>query len=136
MLRAGLLSPVYHGERSTRTLQQLVASYRALTEDTTRVMARIKALYRSQAIACAGEKPLGKRHRQQWLERLTNPGQRRRAEWLYQELDAVQGLRREARRAFIVESRQVSANFFPTLGVLPSYSATPSGERASTPIPT
>src|SRR5436190_24233871 len=55
LLRAGMLSPVYHGEQSTRTLQQLVASYSALTEDTSRAMRRIKALYRSQAIACAGK---------------------------------------------------------------------------------
>src|SRR5438445_3044856 len=38
LLRAGLLAPVYHGEGSTRTLQELVRSYAALTEDTTRVM--------------------------------------------------------------------------------------------------
>ncbi len=58
LLRAGMLSPVYHGEQSTRTLQQLVASYTALTEDAGRAMRRIKALYRSQAIACAGKKAL------------------------------------------------------------------------------
>jgi hypothetical protein len=29
LLRAGKLAPVYHGEQSTRTLQQLVASYTA-----------------------------------------------------------------------------------------------------------
>ena len=63
LLRAGLLSPVYHGEQSAREVQQLVRSYTALTEDTSRAMARIKALFRSQAIACAGKKPFGKRHR-------------------------------------------------------------------------
>ena len=67
LLRAGMLSPVYHGEQSTRTLQQLVASYTPLTEDAGRAMRRIKALYRSQAIACAGKKPFGKRHRGEWL---------------------------------------------------------------------
>jgi len=109
LLRAGMLSPVYHGENSTGGLQQLVASYTALTQDTTRVMARIKALYRSQAIACAGKKPLGKRHRQQWLEKLTAAGQRQRAEWLYAELDAVQGLRRQARQALVAENRKHAA---------------------------
>ncbi len=109
LLRLGSLSPVYHGEQSTRTLQQLVASYTALTEDTTRVMARIKALYRSQAIACGGKKPLGKRHRGEWLEKLSDRGQRRRAEWLYEELDAVQGLRRQARQALIEECRKYPA---------------------------
>jgi transposase len=84
-------------------LQQLVAGYTALTEDTGRAMRRIKALYRSQAIACAGKRPFGKRHRGEWLARLTDSGQQRRAEWLYQELDAVQVLRREARQAVMVE---------------------------------
>src|SRR5213594_2755252 len=70
LLRAGLLAPVYHGEGSTRTLQELVRSYAALTEDTTRVMGRVKALYRSQAIACAGKKPYGRRHRREWLSKL------------------------------------------------------------------
>jgi hypothetical protein len=32
LLRAGLLSPVYHGESSARTLQQLIRSYTSLTE--------------------------------------------------------------------------------------------------------
>ena len=109
LLRGGMLSPVYHGERSTRTLQQLVASYMAFTEDTGRAMRRIKALYRSQAIACTGKKCFGKRHRAEWQEKLTNPGQRRRAEWLYQELDALQGLRREARLAVIAEVHKYAA---------------------------
>jgi transposase len=109
LLRAGMLSPVYHGEQSTRTLQQLVASYTALTEDTGRAMRRIKALYRSQAIACAGKKALGKRHRGQWLERLSESGQHQRAAWLYQELDSIQALRRQARQAVIAECHKYPA---------------------------
>jgi hypothetical protein len=34
LLRGGMLSPVYHGENSTRTLQELARSYRTLTVDT------------------------------------------------------------------------------------------------------
>ena len=122
LLRMGELSPVYHGEQSTRTLQQLVASYTALTEDTGRAMRRIKALYRSQAIACAGQKCLGKRHRAEWQARLSESGQRRRAEWLYQELDGMQSLRREARLAVVAECRQHAAakwlRSMPLLGPL------------------
>lgn len=109
LLRAGLLSPVYHGETSTTTLKQLGRTYAALTEDTTRVMGRIKALYRSQAVACAGEKPYAKRHRGEWLARLVDGGTHRRAELLYEELDALQSLRRQARRELIVESRKHEA---------------------------
>lgn len=42
LLRAGLLSPVYHGEYGTRDLKELVRSYEYLVEDSTRVMNRIK----------------------------------------------------------------------------------------------
>src|SRR5271167_3141893 len=98
LLRAGLLSPVYHGESSTQTVKQLGRSYAALTEDTTRIMGRLKALYRGQAIGCAGKRLYGRRHRDQWLEQLREAGLRRRAERLYQQLDVVQELRREARR--------------------------------------
>lgn len=116
LLRMGALSPVYHGEQSMRTLQQLVASYTALTEDTSRAMRRIKALYRSQAIASAGKKCLGKRHRGEWLEQLCERGQRQRAEWLYQELDAVQVLRRQARLAVIAEvHKHAAAQWLPTM---------------------
>jgi transposase len=106
LLRAGLLSPVYHGQNSTQTVKQLVRSYSALTEDTTRTMGRLKALYRSQAIACTGKKPYGRRHRAEYLEHLRQPGLRRRAERLYAQLDSLQQLRREARRDLIQECRQ------------------------------
>src|SRR5271169_1647118 len=106
LLRAGLLSPVYHGQNSTAAVKQLGRSYDALTEDSTRIMGRIKALYRSQAIACAGQKPYGSRHRDEWLAQLADSGLQRRARRLYQELDVLQQLRREARRDLIVECRK------------------------------
>jgi transposase len=56
LLRSGLLSAVYHGENGVRTLKELARSYLTLTRDTTRVMNRLKALYRSWAIPCAGQK--------------------------------------------------------------------------------
>ena len=106
LLRAGMLSPVYHGQNSSATVKQLGRSYAALTEDTTRTMGRIKALYRSQAIACAGEKPYGSRHREDYLAQLLEPGLQQRAQRLYQELDLLQQLRREARCELIVECRK------------------------------
>lgn len=109
LLQGGLLSPVYHGENSTAGLRQLGRSYAALTQDTTRVMGRLKALYRSQAIRCAGKKPLGKRHRQEWLAQLDEAGLRRRAERLYQELDLLQELRRQARHDLIRECHKHEA---------------------------
>src|SRR5205085_4704330 len=50
LLRLGMLSRVYHDDTQTLTLKELGRSYRSLTDDTTRVMRRLKALYRSLAI--------------------------------------------------------------------------------------
>ena len=108
LLRAGLLTAVYHGERSGVEVQQMARSYSQLTEDTTRVMARLKAVLRGQAVSCGGKKPYGKRHREQYLEQLQG-GLRRRAEYLYAELDALQPLRQKARRELIVECRKQAA---------------------------
>jgi len=36
-------------------MQQLTRSYLMLTEDTTRTMERLKAVFRGQAIACTGK---------------------------------------------------------------------------------
>ena len=54
LLRAGLLRPVYHGETGLRTLKELGRSYLTISKDLARIMNRIKALYRSWSIPCAG----------------------------------------------------------------------------------
>jgi Transposase len=54
LLRAGLLKMVYHGSQQTATLKHLAHNYDAITEDRTRTMNRLKAVFRSQAIKCAG----------------------------------------------------------------------------------
>src|SRR5271169_6656491 len=97
LLRADLLSPVYHGEKSALEVQHLARSYTMLTEDTTRVMGRLKAVFRGQAIGCAGKKLYGRKHREAYLAELGKGALRRRAECLYAELDALQLLRRQAK---------------------------------------
>jgi transposase len=110
LLRAGLLTPVYHGESGVRTLRELSRSYLTLTKDLTRVMNRLKALYRSWAIPCVGEKVYSPRHRSAWLEQLSEAGVRRRAEQLYQQLDILLLIRRDARRELLRESRKHPAH--------------------------
>lgn len=106
LLRTNQLKPVYHGEHGMRTLKELGRSYLTLTQDVTRVMNRIKALYRSRAIACAGATVYASRHRAEWLAKITEPGVRMRAERLYQQLDLLQPLRQAARGDLLVESRK------------------------------
>jgi transposase len=110
LLRSGLLSPVYHGGASVRTLKELARSYLTITKDLTRVRNRIKGLCRSWAIPCAGQKVYSPRYRSVWLTKLTEPGVQRRAEWLYRQLDDLQPLRREARQQLLAESRKHPAH--------------------------
>src|SRR3981081_4720371 len=73
-----------------RTLTELGRSYLNHTQDVTRVMNRIKALYRSWAIPCSGTTIYAPRHRAEWLSKIAEPGVRVRAERLYQQLDLLQ----------------------------------------------
>ena len=72
-------------------------------------MNRLKALYRSWAIACAGTSVYAPRHRSEWLGKITEAGVRRRAELFYQQLDVLQALRQAVRRDLLAESRKHSA---------------------------
>jgi len=82
LLRLNHLSPVYHGEHGLRSLKELVRSYLTITKDLGRVMSRVKAIYRSWAIPCTGKQVYAPRHRAEWLGKITEPGVRRRAEFL------------------------------------------------------
>jgi len=109
LLRAGLLSPVYHGQTGLRTLKELCRSYLTISQDLTRTMNRLKALYRSWSIPCTGPSVYAPRHRAKWLSKLTEGGVRRRAELFYQQLDGLQVLRQEARHDLLAESRKHGA---------------------------
>jgi len=100
-LRLHDLKPVYHGEAGIRMLRELARSYLTVVKDLSRVMNRLKALYRSWAIPCAGRDVYYTRHRSQWLEKIPEAGTRRRAEQLYQQLDLLQHLRQQARRELL-----------------------------------
>jgi transposase len=108
LLRGNQLHPVYHGEHGVRTLKELGRSYLTIPQDVTRVMNRIKAVYRSWAIPCAGATVYSPRHRAEWLSKITEPGVRVRAERLYQQLDLLQPVRLEARRELLAESHKHS----------------------------
>ncbi len=117
LLRGNHLKPVYHGEHGVRTLKELARSYLTITQDLTRVMNRLKALYRSWAIPCSGKQVYAPRHRSEWLGKITEAGVRRRAEHYYQELDALRSLRQEVRRDLLTESRKHKA--WPLLRQIP-----------------
>jgi transposase len=104
LLRSNLLRPVYHGEHGVRALKELSRSYLAISSDLARVMTRLKALYRSWAVPCAGKQVYAPRHRAEWLGKITESGVRRRAEFYYQQLDALRTLRQQVRHELLAES--------------------------------
>jgi transposase len=109
LLRTGMLRAVYHGENGLRTLRELARSYLTISKDQRRVMSRLKALYRSWGIPCAGRQVYAPRHREQWLSKIAHAGVRRRAELLYQQLDGLLVLRHTVRGELLAESRKHQA---------------------------
>src|SRR3984893_3430890 len=106
LLRLNHLHPVYHGEHGLRTLKELVRSYLTITKDLGRVMSRVKALYRSWAIPCTGKQVYAPGHRAAWLAKITEPGVHCRAEFYFQQLDALRSLRQQVRRELLGESQK------------------------------
>ncbi len=109
LLRSNLLRPVFHEDTGMRTVKELARSYLTITKDLTRVMRRLKAIYRSWAIPCASKQVYAPRHRAEWLGKITEAGVHRRAELYYQQLDALRSLHQQARRELLAEGRKHSA---------------------------
>lgn len=84
-------------------MKELARSYLTVSKDLVRVITRLKALYRSWAIPCSGKQVYAVRHRSVWLNKIGEAGVRRRAEFYYQQLDALRSWRREVRRDLLTE---------------------------------
>jgi transposase len=106
LLRCGRLRAVYHGSRERATLKELARTYTTLVEDSTRVMLRLKALFRARGIKTPGTAVYRGAERKAWLGQLAEPGVRFRAEALYAELAVVHELRPKAKAAMIAEAKR------------------------------
>jgi len=106
-LRRGGLRAVYHGNAHRVRLKELTRAYQNLVGDATRVMLRLKALFRARGIQTPGQ---GLYHnleqRPQWLAQLSDPGSQLRAEGLWTQLDLLRKLRPRAKEAMITEARR------------------------------
>jgi transposase len=109
LLRRDGLRAVYHGSHERATLKELVRTYQNLVEDSTRVMARLKAVFRGRAIKTPGRSVYQGPHRKDWLAKLSEPGARFRAASLYAELEVFHTLRPKAKTAMIAEAKRDSA---------------------------
>ena len=109
LLRSNILRSVYHGEHGVRKLKELARSYLTISKDVGRVMSRVKAIYRSWGISCTGKQVYTERYRSQWLGKIQEAGVRRRAEFYYQQLDALRTLRQQVRRELLTEAQKQDA---------------------------
>jgi len=109
LLYMNSIKSVYHGEHGLRTMKELARSYLTISADLTRVMNRLKSLYRSWGIPCAGTEVYAPRYRAEWLGKISEVGVRQRAEHYYQQLDVMHLLRQKVRKDLLAESRKHKA---------------------------
>jgi transposase len=109
LLRNGSLKAVDHRDHGVRVLKELVRNYECLVQDTTRVMGRLKAMYRGRAIACKGHEVYRQDRSYKWLSKLREPGAKVRAGFLYEQLAALRPLRQKAKLAMLREARRQAA---------------------------
>ena len=102
----GRLKSVYHGAPEVLTLKELVRSYTGLVSDSTRVMLRIKAIFRGRAIGTSGVSVYRESQRKEWLAQLEG-GARVRAAALLTQLDLLLELRPKAKTAMIAAARRL-----------------------------
>jgi transposase len=106
LLRLNALKAVYHEQHSTPTLKELARSYVSLQQDSTRVMNRVKAIFRGRGIPCRGTSIYQPKNRREWLDKLEDNGARHRAERLLEQLESLAPLCLEAERDLVRESRE------------------------------
>ena len=109
LLRRGGLRAVYHGSVQRAALKELTRTYGNLVEDATRVMLRLKAVFRARGIPTPGKRVYHPTARAQWLAHLPDRGARFRAEALYAELEVLRELRPKAKAAMVAEARRDAA---------------------------
>ena len=109
LLRSNMVRSVYHGENGVRALKELARSYLTISKDLGRVMSRLKAIYRSWGIPCAGKQVYAQRYRLEWLGKIEEAGVRRRAEFYYQQFEALRSLRQQVRGDLLTEAQKHDA---------------------------
>jgi len=105
-LRRGALRAVYHGSPQREALKELARTYSNLVQDGTRVMQRLKALFRARGIRTPGTRVYHPDDRSVWLAQLPQRGVQFRAATLYAELDVLSELRPKAKAAMLTEARR------------------------------
>ena len=105
LLRIGAVKAVYKGDDEQRQLKEFCRAYENLVSDATRVKNRLQAIYRGRGLD-PGRAIYRADQRQESLAKLDDEAMRFRAESLLDQLAALQELRKQARRRFVLQVRQ------------------------------
>jgi len=109
LLRTGALTPIYHGEKSTRAVKELTRSYVSIVADGARIKNRLKSLFRGRGIECRGAGVYSPDERKDWLSKLDSTAVSTRALRLWEQLDLVERLSEEAEKDLVTETRRHAA---------------------------
>ena len=105
LLRIGAVKAVYKGDDEQRQLKEFCRAYENLVSDATRVKNRLQAIYRGRGLD-PGRAIYRADQRQESLAKLDDEAMRFRAESLLDQLAALQELRKQAKRRFVLQVRQ------------------------------
>jgi transposase len=97
--------PVFKNRKQFAHLREASRSYSMLTRDEARVKTRLKSLYRSRGISCAGDAVYRPEKREDYVKRLPKALQTT-AVLLGRELDALVALQDEAEKGLVRESHR------------------------------
>jgi transposase len=105
-LRIGAIKTrVYKGLGEFGRLRELSRAYSMVVSDSVRVQSRIKSLYRSRGIPTGGKEVYSPAAREKWLKKAP-ANVRPLAGILYQELDAIRDLQKQAEKELLAEARK------------------------------
>src|SRR5499427_746762 len=105
LLRIGAVKAVYKGDDEQQQLKELCRAYENLVSDATRAKNRLQAIYRGRGLD-PGRAIYRADQRQECLATLDDEAMRFRAESLLDQLAALQELRKQAKRRFVLRVRQ------------------------------
>jgi transposase len=126
LLRMRELKAVYKGDCEQQKLKELCRAYKNLVEDTTRAQNRLKAIYRGRGLDSSGTEIYRPERRADYLARLSDEAARFRAESLFDQIESLRELRKQAKSRFLEQARKHPD--YPILASVPGFGAVRVGE--------
>jgi transposase len=111
LMRTNALKEVWvHTREDHQALMQAARCYEQLNQDVVRAKNRVKAVFQSVGIDCAGSGVFGQKQREKLLRKLP-AGHRGRARLLLEELDELVPLKKKAQERMVKEARKQKRDY-------------------------